>query len=610
MSNIEYGHDVDPEVYKDMKPWEICYAGINSSDLGFVVGHYSKPIAPSMTRSAVDIPGRFGDLYLGTSYGAKTFNIPITIIAEDSEDYYRIHKNISVALIDPFEQPGMVYPIVFGDDPDKAEYYGHFSQIPDPTFVADNVWVANTTLTFVCADPKGYLPERDIEITQPVQNIDVLGNSEAYPIIHATVKKPIEHFGYVKDGEYVAIGKEKDFDTDNPNYIQNNEPLSFHDPCSSLANFTVKNPETFNLINGTFGGSLKASGDSGIVLAPRDAKNPNNGHRDFGKSSRTGVWHGPVMIHDAATNATPDWEVAFRLRHKGFYSRSMGKIEVYLLDPDGNKRGRFSIKDMAGGVRPGCLLEFTKDDGVRHYFLGSEAHPWTGPDKYKTNKPYHKVVLTTKEKKPYTVYKKSGRRTVKKTEYKWQTVKKTQLDDYDDTGVFSDFYGIVRIRKVGKKITWSVTKCEGGAWDAPMDVLTKGTWNMTDSELKSFGFSLSTVAVYMAKMDISEDAWNPVKDYHETYMAFTDLCIWNILDGGNDKNKPRYILQPGDKLIIDTERKHTYKNGIPFDYETAFGSTYPTWNSERNEQGSVEVAFDPPPGDKIDIGITYRPTVQ
>lgn len=596
-------------LYDDMKPWEIRYAGISSEDIGFVVGHYSKPLAPQLTRSAVDIPGRFGDLYLGTSYGAKTFSIPITIVAENAEDYYRIHENLTTALYDPFEDPEEVYPLVFGDDPHKAEYFGHFSEIPDPTFATEGTWVATTTLTFTCSDPKGYLPEKDVKITEPVSTVKVEGNSEVYPIIHVNVKKPIQHFGYVKGEEYVAVGNDKDFDTDDPNYIQDKEPVALSDPCETMAGFNIGQPSTFEIVNGFHAGSLRGTGSS-ITVNYQDKSHPDNGRRDWGKTVKENAWHGPAMTHTPIPNATKDWQIEFRFHHTKYYNRAMGKIEVYLLDVDGKRRGRVSIKDKTGGTAPGMLMDFGPKNGDTHYVVGqNEMNPYRDWKEGGWNGKNKKVRLTNKKKVKVTYYKKEGRKKVKKTKYVWKTVNK-DLDDFNNHDIFSNFYGSVRIRKVGKTFTWKVVFCDSNDGSVVKE-LFHGTWTMTDAQAKKYDFALSTFAVYMGKMDITEDRMDPVKTYHEPYLAFSYVKIWNIIDGGNENNgKPTNILQAGDELIIDTERKHTYRNGMPFDYETAMGSTYPTWNTDRDDDGNAVVGFDPEPGSSVDIGITYRPTYQ
>lgn len=606
-----YNMDVDPAIYQDMKPWEMYYAGISSEDIGFVVGHYSKPIAPLLTRSAVDVPGRFGDLYLGTSYGAKTFSIPITIIADGADDYYRIHENMSKAFLDPFEEPGTVYPIVFGDDPHKAEYYGHFTEIPDPQFVAENVWTATTTLTFVCADPKGYLPEEDIQITEPVTNIEVKGNSETYPIIHAVMKKPTEHFGYVKDNEYVAVGVDKDYDTTDTNYIQDNEKWAYYDPCDSIDNFTVGQPTTFEITNGYHAGSVVSTGTA-IKVADKNAKNPN-GQRDYGKAVKKDIWHGPVITHDAVSNPTTDWEMSFRFDYQKFYSRSMGKLEMYLLDTDGKRRGRFAVKNGGTGRAPGVLFEFGNvtgyEAGKRHYFIGGENEPYA-PKKGQHNGANKQVVITNKEKVKVTYYKKSGRTKVKKTKYVWETKTQARLKDYNNSSVFSDIFGQFDVRKVGDTVTWWIAKLSAQD-NSPKEKIAQGTWKMSAEDQKKFDFTLSKVAFFMGKMDIVEDGLNPAKTYREHFMAITDLRVKNIVNGGNSKkDKPSYILQKGDEIIIDCERKHVYINNEPVDYLTDIGSTFPTWNRKYNEKGTAEVAFFPDPGDAMDLEITYRPTYQ
>ncbi|QCZ50989.1 phage tail domain-containing protein [Levilactobacillus brevis] len=70
--------------------------GFNSDkDLEVLVNHVSKPIAPTITESFQDVPGRYGGVFLGNSYGEKQIDIPITMYPTDRDDYNRILNNLS-----------------------------------------------------------------------------------------------------------------------------------------------------------------------------------------------------------------------------------------------------------------------------------------------------------------------------------------------------------------------------------------------------------------------------------------------------------------------------------------------------------------------------------
>jgi len=337
--------------------------GFNSwDDLELIVGHVSKPLAPNMTESYQDVPARYGGVYLGTHYGERQFDIPITIMAEDRDEYNRKLRNLTNALINTTDDIETQYPLRFNDDPDVM-YYGHFTAIPTPTFINDGVQDCQTTLTFMLADPRGFMTTKSIQITNNDQTIVPEGNMTVKPIIHIIPKEPLYYVGYETNAEYVAIG----YNTNQGNTITNaegvTELMSAHqrlqvdDPCNTMATWFQAGTSTQSIVpyRGDLDGKATAHGNS--IMVAKD----NKGHYNWGTRGKHKDFYGPAVLHNGLPRITPYWKVSVRLHHEkqtgAHNSRSMGKVEAYLLDNDGQIRGRMGIQDYDHGRMPVAYIQ-------------------------------------------------------------------------------------------------------------------------------------------------------------------------------------------------------------------------------------------------------------
>ncbi|WP_225351963.1 distal tail protein Dit [Secundilactobacillus similis] len=132
--------------------------GFNSfKDLEILVNHVSKPIAPTITESFQDVPGRYGGVFLGNSYGEKEIDIPITIMASSRDEYNRKMDNLSKALINTHDDADTQYPLRFNDQPEVV-YYGHFTAIPTPTFINEGVQDCTLRLPLCWLTHGGFYP--------------------------------------------------------------------------------------------------------------------------------------------------------------------------------------------------------------------------------------------------------------------------------------------------------------------------------------------------------------------------------------------------------------------------------------------------------------------
>lgn len=416
-----------------MRASEFEYAGFNSrTDLELYVPQLDKPIAPTITSESQNIPGKYGEIFLGTNYGARVFQIPVVLMAQTADDYERIIANLTNVLVDP-DDVETEYPLVFGTNP-NTEYYGHWSQIPTPTYISQGVFDAQTTLEFTCSDPRGYLPQQEMQITEARQNVNALGNATSSPIISVKAKKDLYHIGYIDtlSGKYTAIGWNVDKDVYNADTglkLHDREPVAQDDPCADLSQW-VTDPSvtgTVAIENGERDGKLTASNHDSLQVAyetkdfktgedlidqknKKPKKDPDQGHfkRQYGNPKKHKNWYGPLAVHTDVPNPTNDWRVRVRFHHDKNYYRAMGKIELYLLDDNGERRGKIMIKDLSHGRMPVMGIQLgthahhyemltDKKGGLYHGPL-KYAHKGTEKTETITTYTYHKVKVRVKTK--------------------------------------------------------------------------------------------------------------------------------------------------------------------------------------------------------------------
>lgn len=370
--------------------------GFNSDDLGLIVGKTILPVAPSMQENVQDIPAKYGEIYLGTDYQEKEFDIPVVCMCEDKEDFYNKIHNLSSVLVNSSRDKDVQYPLRFNDDPDTI-YYGHFTSIPSPQFLSDNVFDFQLNLVFMLADPRGFLPQQQIRLTSNNQSIIPKGNTEVKPVIHIIPHTDLYYFGYEMDDKYVAVGYNVNAgnqlidSSGNVVELGAHQTLQVDDPCTSLATWFQAGSDTQNVdvYKGVNDGKITSTPTS--ITVGKDGK----GQLDFGKRNthsytKNGVsqenWYGPVIVHNGLPKVAPYWKMSVRLHHvkkdnrsktkrnvDGIGNRAMGRVEAYLLDFNGDVRARMGIQDRQHGQMPVAYIQ-----------LGSSFENGVDKGRYKT----------------------------------------------------------------------------------------------------------------------------------------------------------------------------------------------------------------------------------
>ena len=590
-----------------IKQDEFDYRGVNSrDDLELIVGHVSMPIAPTISESVNDIPMKYGNEFLGTAYGSKSIDIPVTALPGGNHDrYMQIIENLTSVFVDNDpDDIGLEFPLILGFHP-NVTYYGHFTAIPTPTFLNENSFDFTTTLTFVMSDPRGCLPQLEVSKLSGSQpnGINVSGTANAEPVIHIIPKHDLFNFGYSLNGGLFGVGPDSSEELDQGVVAQTNKVMA--DDASTLAMWS-RDPDAVSTMHTNvpvkYQGTLMSNATTNSIFVKKD-KDGIPMYGDVVKDS----WYGPAGRHAGLSESLSDFKVTVRLHHKKYTGKSngraMGRVEAFLLDADGQNIGRFCITDHSKGSAPVCYVQicrpgttFKGGDGKHHSF-DIAANTLVN----KKNETFE-ITMSTKKVKYKAKKKGKGKNAKTKVVTKSKTKKTSaKLLNKNETNVYSHFWGEFMLEKQGNVWHYSVQKMNvdtGKATAGKGNFYVGGKWidkenTYTDLKLGSVGFSL-------LKYPLSEDLAKPVVKYKDPYLSFSDVKVWKMNDV--DETKPQVVAYAGDEIIINTESETvTVDNKL----------VYPVWSTNwpRLKPGSNYLQFSGDLAD-ADISMEYLPRIK
>lgn len=545
--------------------------GFNSDfDLGVIVGKVIKPVAPTIQENFQDIPARFGGIYLGTDYQEKEFDIPITVMCEDQQEFDEKIQNLSSILVNSSRDKDIQYPLRFNSNQDVI-YYGHFTQIPQPQFINDTAWDFQLNLVFMLADPRGFLPQEQIKITSNNQTIIPKGNTDVKPIIHIKPKTDLFYFGYDQDEHYVAVGynvnAENQLIDSNGNVVAmgQHQVLQVDDPCVSLATWFSAGSDTqeVEIYNGVQDGTTRSTPTA--LTVGLDSK----GYYNFGKKNthtytKNGQtldhWYGPVLVHNGLPKVTPYWKMQVRLHHvkRDKRNRAMGRVEVYLLDFNGDVKGRMGIQDLSHGRYPVAYIQ-----------LGSSFNSHDDKGKYKT------LIWTdgpanqkhSEGKKEYKVsYTKTVQVTTKKASKKKSKKKSTRSLDGELTEIF-DIDLETRKRKYTHHKGVRKSRSDKGKTHRKRTVKTTKSKKGGSSSNVSKPTVKSTKTIKTTKSEYSERQTDAFSDF---FGSFSLERTRN--ENGNDKWIANITRLSTNNVQPETEKSKKVNITVPFvDKTNRFG---------------------------------------
>lgn len=274
-------------------------------------------IAP-LNRVLVSLPGMPGAHHSDTEIEVRVIQQPFFVKARNIKDLRKIEENMAAWLVTKEARK-----LVFDDEPDRIYY----AMVQGGIEVGDlGKEFGRGTITFICADPFKYGPQLTFSKSASAGGTNTLamtnpGTVEAYPEFKFIVKKAITHLDIISQDAYMRIGRPVTVEET----IVNPTDIILSDAMNTLIGWT----NAHNVDGGVIAGSFQA-GANGFTVS------------DFGSGE---AWHGPAL-QKSVSQPLQDFQVVMQCT---FYSPSndgVGRIELYLLDENGNSFGKLAFKDI------------------------------------------------------------------------------------------------------------------------------------------------------------------------------------------------------------------------------------------------------------------------
>ncbi|MGX9933382.1 distal tail protein Dit [Virgibacillus salarius] len=290
--------------------------------------------------NTIDVPGLDGT----NEYSNPTFDIrEITIkykLTDQTKEGFRQRYNRLNSLLD-----GSKKELAFTDE--DAVFYATLQTNEVPEEETNSV-IGN--LIFLCSDPFKYGPEQQINFTDNVATVVNDGTVDTSPIFQLEVLSPIT-FAMIQNqnGDYMMIGKPVNIEDQEP--FEKYERLLYSDG-DTLSGWSIASPGE---INGNITGSMETDGTRFQAS-------------DYGKGSS---WHGPA-IKTSLSEPISDFRLTTFVSFLNERNPSnVGRVEVYLLDVNGNQVAKIAMKDTMVGQAL-SWGEARAGDNDNNYFLISE----------------------------------------------------------------------------------------------------------------------------------------------------------------------------------------------------------------------------------------------
>jgi len=280
----------------------------------FVVNSVSGRGVLSDSLDTLTVMGKSGVYISGERTPERLLNVSITLKGDDFNDLRRKIEDLNELLNTDDD-----VEIKFDDEPNRT-YFGRLSAVED-TLEKSTIYQA--TLTFLCSDPFKYGSTIEAIFPSDVVSLQYKGTAPGDPIFEMEATQPIT-FAMIQNQneEYMMIGKPIDV-TDTP-YAKYERV--FYSDCDSLTGWTTAAPGE---IDGNIAGTMQT-----------------NGTRFQASDYGTGLtWHGPA-IKTSLPEVLKDFKMtAWIALYNGYAARQVGRVEIYLLDPNGNQVGKVAMKD-------------------------------------------------------------------------------------------------------------------------------------------------------------------------------------------------------------------------------------------------------------------------
>lgn len=496
------------------------FNGRHSSEFGILVNKVSRSILPPLTDRSIKIPARDGTFHFGTDVGVREFKIEITYSAANATDLLQKARDIGRWLLTDEEAE-----IIFDQEPDKS-YYGF---LVGNTDIESLVSTGFTTFTIQCPDPYAYGAEiQSPTYTSSPITVTTTGQEDTYPMFTATFNTPATFFS-ISDGEnYVHVGSPSSAETTSiPK-----ETRVLQDNGESTAQWLPYNYADNATITGTID-------TNGWALYPSS----------YGSASG---WHGAAIKRMIGTPIT-DFRMESWIKFSSSAQKEKGRIEIYMLDPNGVDIGKIAIKDI-----------WDNEDTMVEARAGRQTGGYFFVDYIGTS------------------YIKKRKQTVKKkVKGKYVNTTETITEGFSR---YSDFYGKLMLERIGQWWKCYIIRLDFKTGKE----LDRFEYRFYDSG-NSYNQQVAGVAIHFGQYGtepvINSALVSAIELYQINTVTQTDIPL---------------IFQTGDVLTIDCESGAVYKNGERFLSELNIGSKFFSLSGGTTNN----LAFEPQ--DKCNLVVYHR----
>lgn len=295
----------------ESKPW-----------LYLLEGRSKSPFAP-VRNNLLRVQGMPGAYIESTDTDVLYITQPVGFLINNDEEAMRIKDELASWLLT--DEPA---PLEFSDESGRTYYAKIEGTIEDLTRLSKQ---RKGTLTFLCADPYSYGEEKGpLPFVDDALTITNEGTAKAKPIIELETLHPTTFAMVQKNNEeYIMIGEPYNVDNQDP-YIEYEKILT--DECNTLTGWTTANAGE---IDGLISGNMESVNDRFQAAT-------------YGTGSG---WHGPA-IKKSLSEVLQDFRMTtwVSMDNSGV---SVGRIELYLLDVNGNIISKVAMKDVSSGAELG-----------------------------------------------------------------------------------------------------------------------------------------------------------------------------------------------------------------------------------------------------------------
>ncbi|EPR7326196.1 distal tail protein Dit [Listeria innocua] len=486
------------------------YKDIHSSFFDVEIIDYKNQFFPENSGSTESPSGRIGAFYFGPNIGERTIEIQIQILADSLDDLSEKASEVADWLM---QTDNIERSLTIDEDRDKV-YFGRFEGTTD---IERRLYNGLVTLNFVCSDPHAYYEQQDMKLKQGSTELHVQGSQPTRPIINAVLKEDITSLSIATRDKYVYLGDGVDPDTgETP--VKPSE-IIINDPMNDLTRWTPVTKEEL-----TFQLDYKNGEIDGTYTSNENAIYPS----DFGVGDN---WHGP-MSKIVLSQSLDNWKVRIRVQNMASAQSQQGKLEIYLVDPNGDRIGLLQVKDND----PNSEVNYIKLE------IGTQ---------YSTS--YPQKILYNETGKITKTYKTVQKKV--KVNGKYKTInEKVQTGSYSE---FRDFYGYLELTKLGNTFSVEVVK-----YDKNIKPITIKKLSFIDTENKYIK--------KLAQLNIYAAAWG-TRDPNYA-LKFADTRVEKLNSVLADKSQ--IIAQKGEEIMVDCETETIYKDGVPFMQNLAIGSKW------------------------------------